>query len=488
MAFTFQEQDEQASQISEGDVANNLVRIRHPNQCFARIQLKVQFNKKSGCHDGETQMLYYPRHSHSTGVAHSHLANKKKLQYRGLTGATKIRQASGNKHSSSNGGQRKSNVVVVTKPPPPPYAAPTSYKNAATSMPSMTQGTPQGSQATQQLITRKAGPFNAFSVGGGSGRPISSDSVVMTVQQPQQQFVAADSRQRGRGQQRILVSGGESSRMMMVDGKESEMMVMDRGEEMREEQKVMMSNGAQQRVSLPNTQRIIMSNGEQVLYTSAPMDENLLINSDGEQRILMSNGDQRFVVNDGTDQRIIFNDGEQRLVMNNGDQRAVIQDNGQRLMMSNNSTPDQRILMSDGEEQVMTSNGRVISGKVVIDENGRMIMQSEEGDMVVEPGSGMMLDNHNRIMLGGRESLVIEQPDDGCDEFVLPADRVEWEKLFDHLLLRLRGEVEGSPKYTPEERLQAESLLQYRHSIAEADVEEQVRIFQSVCTLTNALV
>jgi len=113
----------------------------------------------------------------------------------------------------------------------------------------------------------------------------------------------------------------------------------------------------------------------------------------------------------------------------------------------------------------------------------------------------VMMADPSAVMMGGDGSsagdrgmlMEVEQAGGGdgeeeemCQEYVLPADKHEWMKLFDHLLMRLHNQLQGSEPFTPQEREEAESLLRHSENVTQANVEQQINIFQKVCKLTNA--
>ncbi|KAF2356732.1 Zinc finger C2H2-type [Trinorchestia longiramus] len=85
-------------------------------------------------------------------------------------------------------------------------------------------------------------------------------------------------------------------------------------------------------------------------------------------------------------------------------------------------------------------------------------------------------------VLHNMEGDVMEET---CQEYVLPADEGEWEKLFHHLARRLQSNSSDLGPLTLEERAEAEQVLQYRGVITQIPMEEQVNVFQKLCILTN---
>lgn len=125
---------------------------------------------------------------------------------------------------------------------------------------------------------------------------------------------------------------------------------------------------------------------------------------------------------------------------------------------------------SDGAHTIFQAGGRPSAPTVLLggDGEGHPTVLVEGG----EPGTYVV-----------QEGMVEESKEEASEEYVLPADESEWNKLFDVLRLRL-----VTSELNDQEKGDGEGLLSYQNVISYLPLAEQVTIFQQLCVLTNTAI
>lgn len=126
--------------------------------------------------------------------------------------------------------------------------------------------------------------------------------------------------------------------------------------------------------------------------------------------------------------------------------------------------------VSDGAHTIFQAGGRPNAPTVLLggDGEGHPTVLVEGG----EPGTYVV-----------QEGIVEESKEEASEEYVLPADEAEWNKLFDDLRLRL-----VTSEFSDQEKGDGEGLLSYQNVISYLPLAEQVTIFQHLCVLTNTAI
>ncbi|KAK4317829.1 hypothetical protein Pmani_011121 [Petrolisthes manimaculis] len=126
--------------------------------------------------------------------------------------------------------------------------------------------------------------------------------------------------------------------------------------------------------------------------------------------------------------------------------------------------------VSDGAHTVIQAGGRPNAPTVLLggDGEGHPTVLVEGG----EPGTYVV-----------QEGMVEDSKEEASEEYVLPADEAEWNKLFDVLRIRL-----VTSELSDQEKGDGEGLLSYQNVISYLPLAEQVTIFQQLCVLTNTAI
>ncbi|XP_018022780.1 uncharacterized protein LOC108678807 [Hyalella azteca] len=105
-------------------------------------------------------------------------------------------------------------------------------------------------------------------------------------------------------------------------------------------------------------------------------------------------------------------------------------------------------------------------GSYEVQNQGMFIADCDEGD----------------IMMHNTEGETMEE---SSDEYVLPADENEWEKLFHHLAERLQSDSADESSLSLQDRAEAREMMRFRGIITHVSTIQQVNVFQKLCILTN---
>ena len=465
-------------EICNTELAERYVRIRAVQRCFARLQLRVQYNKKTGAYDGDCAMVYYHRHNHPIGMPYKHSLENVDLFSR---------------HRSSK------------------FSASTSKDFNANASFSETLASVTGCETmTRGMISQSSTNINS---NNNKHNYLSS----------------ARHKRTGKGslksskQQHIVSISQNDLNNLTLNKRVSSRSIASSSSNAAGSQKVSASV-----IPLANIQHAPVFTNANTNFSAAANHHR---NTSFGHKLVVTNSGERVVVSESFDHTrgALYQEESHVIEAPASGSEVMIDESGNMVLQSDDHN---RLVMDgsgmiidgagagivlDGNGVVVDENGIVVNGggimfggnNVVVDENGRMVVDErghvlleKQGHVVMDNSSGMLVDDEGQMVVDAdsQEVLVDERghlmdereveasSDELCEEFVLPADSTEWEKLFSHLVARLSqtADLAGAPCFSPAERAEAEALLVYREHVGRMQVEEQVDIFQRLCALTNA--
>lgn len=451
--------------MSASELAEKYVRIRPENRCFARIQLRVQYSKKSSAYDGETLMVYHHRHNHGIGTPYKYSLDKVKLFERKpatVGSAVAVDESNASLNTSIN---VENSVTVMTsasrtqtntvnnnarqklKPGRRKIAKETDLaKNAAVNIAKNAAASktyPALLSPNNEPLTKRSGPFNSASGSVGPKIHLTSDTHSFSSSEP--------------------LSMQQPTRLF-------------------------------QSVPVTNVRNLNATNSGNVPQGTAGTREQVIVTETINQRGISQSRLQ--TAEDMESDKIII-DESGNMVLKEGS-RFVVDSAGGMIIDSSGIMMDGNSIVLDENGMVLGGNGVMVDetdrmlvdqdGRVILDSQGRMIMDNDSTMMVSDSRQHLLVAENSQIVLPDHAKKREYNEEETSEEFVLPADKLEWEKLFAHLRIRLgqTKDLVGGPCYTADERSEAETLLGYSGALAHVPVQTQVKIFQRLCALSNA--